>query len=98
MNNAANLELGTSTPRATQGGAATAVEVSHLGHRYGTRQALDDVSFTVGAGEIFGLLGPNGGGKTTLFRVLSTLMLPATGTVRVFGDDVTTAAQAARRH
>lgn len=98
MNNAANLELGTSTARATQGGAATAVEVSHLGHRYGTRQALDDVSFTVGAGEIFGLLGPNGGGKTTLFRVLSTLMLPATGTVRVFGDDVTTAAQAARRH
>jgi ABC-2 type transport system ATP-binding protein len=77
--------------------AATAVEVDHLAHNYGTRQALVDVSFTVKQGEIFGLLGPNGGGKTTLFRIVSTLMMPARGTVRVFGASVVTEPAAARR-
>ncbi len=77
--------------------AAAAVEVSHLTHRYGERQALADVTFTVNRGEIFGLLGPNGGGKTTLFRIASTLMLPGSGTVRVFGADVVAQAAAARR-
>ncbi len=75
-----------------------AVEVSHLGHRYGDRRALADVSFSVDTGEIFGLLGPNGGGKTTMFRIVSTLMLPGEGTVRVFGSDVVTGAAAARRN
>lgn len=65
-----------------------AVEVDHLRHRYGERAALDDVSFAVAAGEVFGLLGPNGGGKTTLFKIVSTLLFPTEGTVRVFGDDV----------
>ncbi len=74
-----------------------AVDVSHVGHRYGDRRALDDVSFEVRPGEIFGLLGPNGGGKTTLFRIVSTLMLPAEGRVRVFGADVVTSPTAARR-
>ena len=57
-------------------------------HRYGQRTALNKVSFEVGQGEIFGLLGPNGGGKTTLFRILSTLVAPVEGTVRLFGIDV----------
>ncbi len=74
-----------------------AVEVAGLSHWYGQRRALDEVSFTVRRGEIFGLLGPNGGGKTTLFRIVSTLMLPGQGTVRVFGADVVTRAPAARR-
>jgi len=65
-----------------------AVEVDHLSFRYGDRPALDDVTFRVAAGEIFGLLGPNGGGKTTLFRILSTLQLPAAGSARIFGLDV----------
>ncbi len=77
--------------------SAAAVEVAHVRHRYGERQALGDVSFTVNRGEIFGLLGPNGGGKTTLFRIASTLMLPGGGTVRIFGADVVAQPAAARR-
>lgn len=60
--------------------------------------ALADVSFSVGAAEIFGLLGPNGGGKTTLFRILSTLMRPQSGTARVFGFDLLKNAHDVRRH
>jgi ABC-2 type transport system ATP-binding protein len=67
-------------------------------HRYGEREALRGVSFDVRDGEIFGLLGPNGGGKTTLFRILATLMAPTAGTVRVFGDDVRERPAAVRRH
>jgi ABC-2 type transport system ATP-binding protein len=63
-----------------------ALRVERLRHTYGTRLALDDVSFTVARGEIFGLLGPNGGGKTTLFKILSTLMTPSGGSASVFGD------------
>jgi ABC-2 type transport system ATP-binding protein len=62
--------------------------VEAVTHRYGDRTALDKVSFEVPAGEIFGLLGPNGGGKTTLFRILSTLVAPSEGQVRLFGVDI----------
>lgn len=62
--------------------------VEALTHCYGQRTALNKVGFEVGKGEIFGLLGPNGGGKTTLFRILSTLVAPSEGTVRMFGIDV----------
>ncbi len=66
-----------------------AVEVSNVVFRYGDAVALDGVGFTVRPGEIFGLLGPNGGGKTTLFRILSTLLAPGSGAARIFGWDVT---------
>lgn len=49
------------------------IEVDNLSYHYGTKTALSDLSFTVGRGEIFGFLGPNGGGKTTTFKILSTL-------------------------
>jgi len=62
--------------------------VETLTHRYGERIALNKVSFEVPKGEIFGLLGPNGGGKTTLFRILSTLIKPREGNVRMFGIDI----------
>jgi len=65
-----------------------AVSIAHLRHVYGTRVALDDVSFSIPAGEIFTLLGPNGGGKSTLFKILSTLISPTSGDVYVFGEDV----------
>jgi ABC-2 type transport system ATP-binding protein len=73
------------------------VRVEDLTHRYGERTALDRVSFDVRAGEIFGLLGPNGGGKTTLFRILSTQLVQTGGTARVFGFDVARRAREVRR-
>jgi ABC-2 type transport system ATP-binding protein len=69
-----------------------AIQVDSLRHVYGTRVALDDVSFTVARGAIFALLGPNGGGKTTLFKILSTLMAPSGGTARIFGENLATPA------
>lgn len=65
-----------------------AIEVSALSHHYGQRQALCDLELSVRRGEIFAVVGPNGGGKTTLFRILSTLVPPQTGRVMVLGLDV----------
>jgi ABC-2 type transport system ATP-binding protein len=73
------------------------VRVEDLTHRYGERTALDRVSFDVRAGEVFGLLGPNGGGKTTLFRILSTQLVPTGGTACVFDFDVARSAREVRR-
>jgi len=66
------------------------ITIEAVSFRYGERLALNDVSFEVRSGEIFALLGPNGGGKTTLFKLLSTLNAPQDGTIRVAGYDVTT--------
>lgn len=65
-----------------------AIEVSHISKSYGKVKALDDVSFSVGQGEVFGLIGPDGAGKTTLFRILCTLLLADQGTASVDGYDV----------
>ena len=62
-----------------------ALVVEHLTKRFGERVAVDDVSFSVGAGEVFGFLGPNGAGKTTTVRMLATLIAPTSGTARVVG-------------
>lgn len=69
-----------------------------LGYSYGKRRALDGVSFQVERGDIFGFLGPNGGGKTTLFRILATLACPQGGRVQAFGYDLMTSPAAVRRH
>lgn len=66
---------------------AAAVRVRDVVKRYGTVEALRGVTFEVGAGEIFGLVGPDGAGKTTLFRILTTLLLPDTGSASVLGLD-----------
>ncbi|NUN48521.1 MAG: ABC transporter ATP-binding protein [Candidatus Brocadiae bacterium] len=67
---------------------ADAIEVRGLERNFGDRRALAGVSFAVRSGEMFGLLGPNGGGKTTLFRILATLLSPTAGTARIEGIDV----------
>lgn len=69
-------------------GNTAAIEVQELSHRYGDHPALADVSFSVASQTIFGLLGPNGGGKTTLFRILSTLLPVQTGSVQLLGINV----------
>ena len=65
-----------------------AIEVNNVSKRYGKVQALSNVSFNVGKGEIFGLIGPDGAGKTSLFRILCTLLLADEGSATVDGFDV----------
>lgn len=65
-----------------------ALEASRLSYNYGRRQALADLSVSVAEGEIFALLGPNGGGKTTLFRLLSTLIPLQQGEVEILSFDL----------
>ena len=65
-----------------------AIEVHNVSKSYGKVKALDDVSFTVEKGEVFGLIGPDGAGKTSMFRILCTLLLPDAGTATVDGYDV----------
>lgn len=64
-----------------------AIEVNRLSKAYGQVQALDEVSFSVARGELFGLIGPDGAGKTTLFRLLTTLISPDGGSATVEGLD-----------
>lgn len=61
------------------------IKIHSITKSFGTVNALKGVSFEVGEGELFGLIGPDGGGKTTLFRILTTLMLPDSGTATVAG-------------
>jgi ABC-2 type transport system ATP-binding protein len=78
----------------------TAVRTSGLTRTYQARKggrpegvrALQDVDLTVEVGEVYGLLGPNGAGKTTLCRILSTILIPTSGTAEVMGHDVVTEA------
>jgi len=65
-----------------------AVEAQGLVRRFGDDAALQEVSFEVAPGELYGVIGPDGAGKTTLFRILVTLLLPDAGSARVLGRDV----------
>lgn len=74
-----------------------AASIRGVSFNYGSFQALQDVSFDVGASSFLGLLGPNGSGKTTLFRIISTLMPPASGHCQVHGFDTTKQSAEVRR-
>ncbi len=65
-----------------------AIVVNNVSKSYGKVKALDDVSFSVGKGEVFGLIGPDGAGKTSMYRILCSLLKPETGTATVDGFDV----------
>lgn len=73
------------------------IEVSNLCRSFGRMEAVRDVSFQVGEGEIFGFLGPNGAGKTTTINILCTLLLPTAGQAAVNGFDVRTQTDEVRR-
>ncbi len=83
-----------SSPNTTHGGiivekTTPVVEVNSLVKRYGTLNAVDDVSFKVFEGEVFAFLGPNGAGKTTTVEILECLRPLTSGSARIFGFDVT---------
>jgi ABC-2 type transport system ATP-binding protein len=74
------------------------IEVSALSRRYGSRDAVVDLSFSIPSGEIVGFLGPNGAGKTTTLRMLTGYLPPTAGTARVAGHDILTDSMQVRRH
>jgi ABC-2 type transport system ATP-binding protein len=64
-----------------------AVNAQNLTKKFGNIEALNDITFQIKPGEVYGLIGPNGAGKTTTLRIISTLILPTSGTATVFGID-----------
>ena len=76
----------------------TAVEALNITHRYGRVTALDDISFNVSEGELFGFIGPDGAGKTTLFRITATLIIPAGGRMTLFGLNTVSRYRELRNH
>lgn len=74
-----------------------AIQIDRLTKFYGTKRGIEGVSFAVEPGEIVGLLGPNGSGKTTIMRLLTTYLLPTSGTVRVMGREATEEPMAVKR-
>jgi|SRR5579875_123009 ABC-2 type transport system ATP-binding protein len=92
------VHLPPSAPAPVRTGSAVRDEivVQHLTRRFGEFVAVDDISFTVRTGEIFGLLGANGAGKSTTFRMLCGLLPASAGLLRVAGFDLRTAAAPAR--
>jgi ABC-2 type transport system ATP-binding protein len=76
---------------------AALIEIERLTKRFGAFTAVDDVSFTVGRGEVVGFLGPNGAGKSTTMKMLAGFVTPTAGTARICGQDVIEAPVAAKR-
>ena len=71
-------------------GSTTLIETQHLSKLYGDKPAVNDVSFQVFSGEVFGFLGPNGAGKTTTIKMIVGLLKPTSGNIKVAGYDVET--------
>ncbi len=102
------MDTATLEKQTTPQSATEALRVTDLTHHYPKRRgenapqadrpALKNLSFTVNTGEIFGILGPNGGGKTTLFKIIATLLRPTEGTVTVSGHDAIKDPRLVRQH
>ena len=75
-----------------------AIEIAGLRKSYGSLTALDDISLSVNPGEIFGLIGPDGAGKSTLYKILATLLAPDSGSVSILGLDAARCAKELRSH
>jgi ABC-2 type transport system ATP-binding protein len=76
----------------------TGLSISGLSYQYGAKVALEDVGFDVSQGKFCALLGPNGAGKSTLFNLLTRLMIPRSGTIRIAGHDMATDPRKALSH
>jgi ABC-2 type transport system ATP-binding protein len=74
-----------------------AVDVKDVSKKFGNIEALNNITFHINPGEVYGLIGPNGAGKTTALRIISTLIIPTTGTATVFGVDVVKQANEVRK-
>jgi ABC-2 type transport system ATP-binding protein len=73
------------------------IQTTNLTKVYGTHTVLDNLTLTINEGEIFGFLGHNGAGKTTAVNILTTLLQPTSGSVKICGNDIVTQGQVARR-
>ena len=73
------------------------IELTNISKRFNNFKAVDDISFTVDRGEFFGLLGPNGAGKTTIISMLSTVLLPSEGTIKIDGNVLDRKASSTKR-
>lgn len=78
--------------------SASVIRAEHLSKRFGSFMAVNDISFEVGKGEIFGFLGANGAGKTTAMRILCGLSLPSSGKATVAGFDVYRQSEEIKKH
>ena len=74
------------------------IEVEHLTKLYGTKRAVNDISFSIGEGEVVGFLGPNGAGKSTTMNIICGYLSSTAGTVTVNGIDILEDPIAAKRH
>jgi len=81
--------IGARAERRTPAAGEVVLEVDSVGVRYGALKAVDEVSFEIEAGGIVGLMGPNGAGKSTLLAALAGITRPTSGSIRLFGQDVT---------
>ena len=77
--------------------APTPIVIENLRHQYGAKVALDDVGFELQQGAFLALLGPNGAGKTTLFSLLTRLLVPRSGRIELFGENLARAPRQALR-
>jgi ABC-2 type transport system ATP-binding protein len=96
--NPPGIEHGKNAAQSQHGEPENVIEVEHLVKAFGTFHAVDDISFTVRRGEIFGFLGANGAGKTTAMRILTGLSQPTSGRGKVAGFDVGTEYEQIKRH